>query len=61
MGEIQQNKYNLTRSSFFSLRISPDFMRTASATQSAAATQTALISLQSTLNSLLPDFTFAIE
>ena len=67
MGEIQQNSYktenNLTRFSVFSLRISPDFMRAASATQFAAVTpqQAALISSLSTSNSLQPNFTFAME
>jgi hypothetical protein len=66
-GGIQQNKNktenNLTRFSIFSLRISPNFMRAASATQSASVTsqQAASISSQSTSNFLQPNFTLAME
>jgi hypothetical protein len=67
MGEVQRNtnktENNLTSDNVFSLRISPDFMRAASATQSAAVTPQlpAYIFSLSTSNSLLPNFTLAME
>jgi hypothetical protein len=67
MGESRQitNQFenNLTRKSRFSLRISPDFMCAASATQSASVTPQllALVSSLSTSNFSLPNFTLAMD
>ena len=54
---------HLTSTSFFTLRISPDFMRAANAMQSASVTPQPLatISSLSTSNSRLPNFTFAMQ
>ena len=60
--ETEQKK-RLTRSSVFTLLISPDFMRAANAAQSAAETPqlVASISSQSTSNFFLPNFTVGME
>ena len=54
---------NITRYNFFTLLISPVFTRAANRARSAAGTPQlpASISSESTLNSLLPNFTFAME
>ena len=54
---------NITRSSLFTLLISPVFTRAANRARSAAGTPqlSARITSESTSNSLLPNFTFAME
>ena len=58
-----RNRKNITRNSVFTLLISPVFTRAANRARSAAGTRqlSASISSESTLNSLLPNFTFAME